>query len=81
MMGSPTARAISDGPSMPASGNSASASKEVTGMGMVSNTHHVTIHMVIPKVRAESVCVILSCRLINAADIPITGPKSMVSLL
>ena len=54
-IGSPTALAMSDGGSTPDRGNKARANSEVTGMGMVSKTHHVTIQRVMPSVRAESI--------------------------
>ena len=54
-MGSPTALATSDGLSIPESGNNAKANNEVTGIGIASNIHQVTIQSVTPKVIAASV--------------------------
>ena len=53
-IGSPTALAISEGVRIPDKGNNAKASKEVTGIGITSNIHQVTIQNVTPKVVAAS---------------------------
>ena len=53
-IGSPTALAMSEGGRIPDKGNNAKASKEVTGIGITSNIHQVTIQNVTPKVVAAS---------------------------
>ena len=80
-IGSPTARATSDGARTPARGKSAKARRDVTGIGTVSNIHQIKIQRVIPIVKDASSSAISKYLAAKIAKRASMGPDKAVTLI